>query len=154
MKLRNNDGVLLLIKYPKKKLNKGPDVAQNEFIEFLVNVPLDPYLADLSERLSGNAEFFFKHELRGFFGYLPKTNNSIRNSKVNIVIAVGAYSKDPYYVQATRALASELLGDEIKFSGHNDVCFWMSKEFANTINSTPIDMGISIRLDGRFCAYT
>ncbi len=119
----------------KKNLNEGPDAAQNKFMKSLVNVPFDPYPADLSERLSGNVEFFFKHELRGFFGYLPKTN-SIINSKVNIVTAVGADSQDAYYVQATKALASELVCDNIVFPGHHDVCFWMPKEFANAIKST------------------
>jgi len=119
----------------EKNLNEGPDAAQNEFMKSLVNVPFDPYPADLSERLSDNVDFFFKHELRGFFGYLPKIN-SIRNSKVNIVTAVGADSKDAYYVQATKALASELVCNNIEFPGHHDVCFWMPKEFANAIKST------------------
>lgn len=56
----------------EKNLNEGPDAAQNEFMKSLVNVPFDPYPMDLSERLSGNVDFFFKHELKGFLGYLPK----------------------------------------------------------------------------------
>jgi pimeloyl-ACP methyl ester carboxylesterase len=119
----------------EKNLNEGPDAAQTEFMKSLVNVPFDPYPADLGERLSGNVDFFFKHELRGFFGYLPKTN-SIRKSKVNIVTAIGADSIDAYYVQATKALTAELGCSHVEFPGHHDVCFWMPKEFANAIQST------------------
>ncbi|VFJ13623.1 hypothetical protein [Candidatus Nitrosocosmicus franklandus] len=55
-------------------MNEGPDASQNEFIESLVNVSLDSYPADPSERLSGNVEFFFKHELReeGYLDIYPK----------------------------------------------------------------------------------
>jgi len=119
----------------EKNLNEGQDAAQNEFMKSLVNVPFDPYPADLSERLSSNVDFFFKHELKGFFGYLPKIN-TIRNNKVNIITAVGADSNNAYYVQATRALASELECNSVEFPGHHDVCFWMPKEFANAIKST------------------
>jgi pimeloyl-ACP methyl ester carboxylesterase len=118
-----------------KNLIEGPDVAQAEFMKSLVNVPFDPYPQDLNERLSGNVDFFFKHEMRGFFGYLPEIN-LIRNNKVNLVTAVGADSNDAYYVQATRALAAELGCENIKFPGHHDVCFWMPKEFANAIKRT------------------
>ena len=119
----------------EKNLNEGSDAAQNEFMKSLVNVPFDPYPTDLSERISGNVDFFFKHELRGFFGYLPKIN-TIRNKKVNIITAVGVNSNDAYYVQATKALAAELGCDNVEFPGHHDVCFWMPKEFANAIKNT------------------
>ena len=119
----------------EKNLNEGSDAAQNEFMKSLVNVPFDPYPTDLSERISGNVDFFFKHELRGFFGYLPKVN-TIRNKKVNIITAVGVNSNDAYYVQATKALAAELGCDNVEFPGHHDVCFWMPKEFANAIKNT------------------
>ncbi len=118
-----------------KYLHEGAEAAQTEFMKSLVNVPFDPYPPDLNERLSGNVDFFFKHEFKGFFGYLPKIN-TIRNNKVNIITAVGADSNNAYYVQATRALASELGCDNIDFPGHHDVCFWMPKEFANAIKST------------------
>ncbi len=119
----------------EKNLNEGPDAAQNEFMKSLVNVPFDPYPADLSERLSGNVDFFFRHELRGFFGYFPKIN-SIMNSKVNMVTAVGADSNDAYYVHATKTLTAELGCNSVEFPGHHDVCFWMPNEFANAIKST------------------
>ena len=118
----------------EKNLSEGSDIAQTEFMKSLVNVPFDPYPVDLNERLSGNIDFFFKHEMRGFFGYLPKIN-SIKNNKVNIITAVGADSNDAYYVRATRALASKLGRNNIEFPGHHDVCFWMPKEFANAIKS-------------------
>jgi len=118
-----------------KSLREGSDVAQIEFMKSLVNVPSSPYPQDLNERLSGNVDFFFKHEFRAFFGYLPKIN-TIRNNKVGIVTAVGVDSNNAYYVQATRALAAELVCDTVEFPGHHDVCFWMPKEFANTIKST------------------
>jgi pimeloyl-ACP methyl ester carboxylesterase len=119
----------------EKSLNEGSDVAQTEFMKSLVNVPFDSYPQDLNERLSGNVNFFFKHELIGFFGYSPKIN-TIRNNKVNIITAVGANSKDAYYVRATKALAFELGCDNVEFPGHHDVCFWMPKEFADAIKST------------------
>ena len=119
----------------EKNLNEGPDSSQNEFMKSLVNVPFDPYPADLSERLSGNVDFFFKHEFRAFFEYQPKIS-TIRNNKVNIVTATGIDSNDAYYVQATKALASKLGCNHVDFPGHHDVCFWMPEEFANTIQST------------------
>ena len=119
----------------EKNLNEGPDSSQNEFMKSLVNVPFDPYPADLSERLSGNVDFFFKHEFRAFFEYQPKIS-TIRNNKVNIVTATGIDSNDAYYVQATKALASKLGCNHVDFPGHHDVCFWMPEEFANAIQST------------------
>ena len=119
----------------EKNLNEGSDAAQNEFMKSLVNVPSSPYPSDLNERLSGNVDFFFKHEFRAFFGYQPKIS-TIRNNKVNIVTATGIESNDAYYVQATKALASKLGCNHVDFPGHHDVCFWMPEEFANAIQST------------------
>lgn len=118
-----------------KGLHEGLDVAQAEFMKSLVNVPFSPYPSDLSERLSGNVDFFFKHELREFIGYVPKID-TIRNNKVGIVTATGIDSNDAYYVQATKALASKLGCNNVEFPGHHDVCFWMPKEFSNAIQST------------------
>ena len=53
-----------------------------------------------------------------------------------MVTATGADSIDAYYVQATRALATELGCDNVEFPDHHDVCFWMPKEFANAVQST------------------
>lgn len=116
-------------------LHKGYDLAQAEFMKSLVNVPFSAYPPDLNERLSGNVDFFFKHELKSFFQYLPNTN-TIRNNKVNIITATGIDSIDAYYVQATKALAAELGCNNVQFPGHHDVCFWMPREFANAIQST------------------
>jgi len=118
-----------------KSLNEGSEVAQIQFMESLVNVPAGPYPTDLNERLSGNVDFFFKHEFRAFFGYMPKIN-VIKNNKVNVVTATGIDSNDAYYVKATRALAAELGCSSVEFPGHHDVCFWMPQEFANAIQST------------------
>ena len=118
-----------------KGLHEGLAVAQTEFMKSLVNVPLSPYPPDLNERLSGNVDFFFKHELREFIGYVPKIN-TIRSNKVSIVTATGIDSNDAYYVQATKALASKLGCNNVEFPGHHDVCFWMPKEFSNAIQST------------------
>jgi pimeloyl-ACP methyl ester carboxylesterase len=118
-----------------KCLHEGLDAAQTEFMKSLVNVPYSPYPPDLNERLSGNVDFFFKHELREFIGYVPKINK-IRSNKVSIVTATGIDSNDAYYVQATKALASNLGCNNVEFPGHHDVCFWMPKEFSNAIQST------------------
>ncbi|HKO64391.1 MAG TPA: alpha/beta hydrolase [Candidatus Nitrosocosmicus sp.] len=118
-----------------KSLNEGSEVAQIQFMKSLVNVPASPYPPDLNERLSGNVDFFFKHEFRTFFGYMPKID-AIKNNKVNIVTATGIESNDAYYVKATRALAAELGCSSVEFPGHHDVCFWMPKEFASAIQST------------------
>jgi pimeloyl-ACP methyl ester carboxylesterase len=118
-----------------KSLHEGYDVAQNEFMKSLVNVPFSPYPPDLNERLSGNVDFFFRHEFRAFFGYLPKIK-ALRNNKVSIVTATGIDSNDAYYVQTTRALAAELGCNNVEFPGHHDVCFWMPKEFAKAVQNT------------------
>ena len=45
-----------------KSLREGWQAAQTEFMSSLINVPDKPYPSDLNERLSGNVDFFFKHE--------------------------------------------------------------------------------------------
>ena len=42
--------------------------AQTEFMASLINVPDSPLPTDLNNRISGNLDFFFKHELRAFLG--------------------------------------------------------------------------------------
>jgi pimeloyl-ACP methyl ester carboxylesterase len=114
---------------------EGWQAAQTEFMASLINVPDTPYPPDLNERISGNVDFFLKHEFRAFFGYLPNIE-SIRNYSVNMVTATGRDSDDAYYVQATRALAANLGCANIEFPGHHDVSFWMPEEFASAIRRT------------------
>lgn len=57
----------------EKSLHEGYDVAQTEFMKSLVNVPFSPYPPDLNERLSGNVDFFFKHEFRALGIYPIQT---------------------------------------------------------------------------------
>jgi pimeloyl-ACP methyl ester carboxylesterase len=118
-----------------KSQRKGWQAAQTEFMASLINVPDKPYPPDLNERLSGNVDFFFKHEFKAFYKYQPNIE-SIRNHNVKMVTATGRDSDDAYYVQTTRALAAKLGCENVKFPGHHDVSFWMSEEFANAILST------------------
>ena len=121
--------------YAKNQI-EGWQAAQTEFMKSLINVPVDaPFPSDLNERLSGNVDFFFKHELRAVFGYLPNIQ-TIRNNKVSMVTAVGKDSDDAYYVQTAKALAAKLDCKNVVFPGHHDVSFWMPKEFAKAIRLT------------------
>jgi pimeloyl-ACP methyl ester carboxylesterase len=117
------DGIYL--KYQRE----GWQAAQIEFMASLVNVPDSPYPPDLNERLVGNVDFFFKHEFRNFYDYLPEIE-CLSNSRINMVTATGRESDGAYYVQATKALAASLGCENIEFPGHHDVSFWMPKEFA------------------------
>ena len=116
--------------------------AQTEFMASLINVPDKPYPPVLNERLSGNVDFFFKHEFKAFYKYQPNIEN-IRNHNVKMVTATGRDSDDAYYVQATRALAARLGCENVEFPGHHDVSFWMPEEFANTILSTLKRYGVA-----------
>ena len=118
-----------------KSQREGSQAAQTEFMASLVNVPDTPYPPDLNERISGNVDFFFKHEFKAFFKYLPKIE-SIRNHNVKMITGIGRDSDDAYYVQATKTLATKLGCENIEFPGHHDVSFWMPEEFANAILST------------------
>jgi pimeloyl-ACP methyl ester carboxylesterase len=118
-----------------KSQHEGSGAAQTEFMRSLINVPDSPIPPDLNERLSGNVHFFFKHELRSFFGYLPNIE-IIRKNNVNMVTAIERDSNNAYYVQATRALAARLGCENIEFPGHHDLSFWMPREFANAIQNT------------------
>jgi pimeloyl-ACP methyl ester carboxylesterase len=118
-----------------KSQREGWQAAQTEFMASLINVPDEPYPPDLNERLSGNVDFFFKHEFKAFYKYQPNIE-SIRNHNVKMVTATGRDSDDAYYVQATRALAAKLGCENVEFPGHHDVSFWMPEEFANAILST------------------
>jgi pimeloyl-ACP methyl ester carboxylesterase len=112
-----------------KSQREGWQAAQIEFMASLLNVPDSPYPTDLNDRLAGNVDFFFKHEFRPFYDYLPKVD-SLRNSRINMVTATGRESDGAYYVQATKALAARLGCKNIEFPGHHDVSFWMPEEFA------------------------
>lgn len=81
-----------------KSQREGWQAAQIEFMASLINVPDSPYPADLNDRLSGNVDFFFKHEFRPFYDYLPNIE-SIRNNRVNMVTATGKDSDEAYYVR-------------------------------------------------------
>ena len=109
---------------------EGWQAAQIEFMASLLNVPDSPYPPDLNERLAGNVDFFFKHEFRHFYDYLPYIE-SLRNNGTSMVTATGKESDEAYYVQATKALAARLGCENIEFPGHHDVSFWMPEEFAD-----------------------
>ncbi len=118
-----------------KSQREGSQAAQTEFMASLVNVPDTPYPPDLNERISGNVDFFFKHEFKAIYKYLPNIE-SIRNHNVKMVTGTGRDSDDAYYVQATKTLATKLGCENVEFPGHHDVSFWMPEEFANAILST------------------
>ena len=118
-----------------KSQREGSLAAQTEFMASLINVPNSPFPTDLNDRLTGNIDFFFKHEFRAFLGYQPNIEN-IRENNVHMVTAVGRDSDNAYYVQTTRALAAKLGCENIEFPGHHDLSFWMPKEFANAIQKT------------------
>ena len=73
-----------------------------EFMASLINVPDAPYPSDLNKRISGNMDFFFKHEYKTFVEYLPN-GERIRSNNVHMAAAISRESSDAYYVQATRA---------------------------------------------------
>ncbi len=118
-----------------KSQHEGSQAAQTEFMASLINVPDSPFPADLNIRISGNIDFFFKHEFKAFYGYLPNITN-IRKNKVQLVTAVGRDSDNAYYVQATRALAAKLGCQNLEFPGHHDLSLWMPREFAKSIQET------------------
>jgi pimeloyl-ACP methyl ester carboxylesterase len=118
-----------------KSQHEGSQVAQTEFMGSLINVPDYPIPPDLNERLSGNVDFFFEHELRSFFGYLPNIE-IIKKNNVQMVTAIGRDSNNAYYVQAMRALAARLGCENIEFPGHHDISLWMPREFASAIQNT------------------
>jgi pimeloyl-ACP methyl ester carboxylesterase len=113
-----------------KSQREGWQAAQTEFMASLLNVPDSPYPPDLNERLAGNVDFFFKHEFRHFYDYLPNIER-LRNNRINMITATGRESDDAYYVQATKALAARVGCKNIEFPGHHDVSFWMPDEFAD-----------------------
>jgi hypothetical protein len=115
-----------------KSQHEGSLSAQTEFMASLINVPDSPLHTDLNNRISGNVDFFFKHEFKAFFEYLPNIE-SIRKNNVHLVTATGRDSDDAYYVRGTGALASKLGCENVEFPGHHDISLWMPKEFATAI---------------------
>ena len=101
----------------------------------LIGAPDIPFPPDLDKRVSGNLDFFFRHEYKAFTQYIPDVKR-IRENKVKMVTAVGRDSDDSQYVQSTRALASKLRCKCIEFPGQHDVSFYMPKEFATAVRST------------------
>ena len=73
----------------------------------LIGAPDIPFPPDLDKRVSGNLDFFFRHEYKAFTQYIPDVKR-MRENKVKMVTAVGRDSDDSQYVQSTRALASKL----------------------------------------------
>jgi len=126
----------------KKSQREGSLAAQTEFMASLISVPDSPFPTDLNDRLSGNIDFFFKHEFRAFFRYLPNIE-SIRKNNLHMVTAIGRDSDNAYYVQTTKALAVKLGCENIEFPGHHDLSLWMPKEFANAIQKTLERYGFS-----------
>jgi pimeloyl-ACP methyl ester carboxylesterase len=125
-----------------KSQREGSLAAQTEFMASLISVPDSPFPTDLNDRLSGNVDFFFKHEFRAFFRYLPNIE-SIRKNNLHMVTAIGRDSDNAYYVQTTKALAVKLGCENIEFPGHHDLSLWMPKEFANAIQKTLERYGFS-----------
>jgi pimeloyl-ACP methyl ester carboxylesterase len=118
-----------------KNLLEGWQAALPEFTATLIGAPDIPFPPDLNERISGNMDFFFRHEYKAFAQYIPDVKR-IRENKVKMVTAVGRDSDDSQYVQSTRALASKLRCECIQFPGQHDVSFYMPQEFAKAIKNT------------------
>jgi hypothetical protein len=126
---------MALISSYLKNLREGWQAALPNFVATLIGAPDIPFPPDLNERVSGNMDFFFRHEYRAFAQYIPDVKR-IRENKVDLVTAVGGASDNSQYVQATRALTSRLHCKCIEFPGQHDVSFYMPKEFGNAIKST------------------
>jgi len=106
-----------------------------DFSASLIVAPDIPFPPDFNERVSGNMDFFFRHECKAFTQYIPDVKR-IRENKVKMVTAVGRDSDDSQYVQSTKALASKLHCECIEFPGQHDVSFYMPEEFAKAVRST------------------
>ena len=118
-----------------KNLREGWEARSVDFSASLIGAPEIPFPPDLDERISGNMDFFFRHECKTFIQYIPDVKR-IRENKVNMVAAIGRDSDDSQYVQSTRALASKLHCECIEFPGQHDVSFYMPEEFAKAVRST------------------
>ena len=118
-----------------KSQKEGWEAALVDFMDSLINAPDIPFPSDLNERVSGNIDFFFKHEFKPFIGYIPDFRR-IQENGVEMVVAVGAESDDAYYVRATREIASRIGCRCIKFPGQHDASFYIPEEFTNALRNT------------------
>jgi hypothetical protein len=84
-----------------KSQREGWQAAQTEYMASLINVLCTPYPPALNKRLSNNIDFFFKHEIKAFYAYIPNVE-STRNSRLKIVTAIGKDSDRAYNVQTTK----------------------------------------------------
>ena len=114
-----------------KNLREGWQAALPDFVATLIGAPDIPFPPDLDKRVSGNMDFFFRHEYKAFAQYIPNVKR-IKENNVDMITAVGRDSDDSQYVQATRALTSRLRCKCVEFPGQHDVSFYMPQEFANT----------------------
>jgi hypothetical protein len=111
------------------------EAALLDFSASLIGAPDIPFPPDIDKRVSGNMDFFFRHEYKTFIKYIPDVKR-IRENKVSMMAAIGRDSDDSQYVQSTRALASKLHCECIEFPGQHDVSFYMPEEFAKAVRST------------------
>ncbi len=118
-----------------KSQREGWETALVDFMSSLIGVPDIPYPKDLNERVSGNMEFFFKHELTPFIRFIPDFRGILEN-EVNMVVAVGTDSDNAYYVQSTRIVAANLGCECVEFPGHHDASFYMPEEFSSAVRNT------------------
>jgi pimeloyl-ACP methyl ester carboxylesterase len=118
-----------------KNLREGSQAALVDFSASLIGAPDIPFLPDLDERISGNMDFFFRHEYKTFIQYIPDVKQ-IKENEVSMVAAIGRDSDESQYVQSTWALASKLHCECIEFPGQHDVSFYMPEEFAKAVLSS------------------
>ena len=101
----------------RKNLREGWQAALPEFTATLIGAPDIPFPPDLNEWVSGNMDFFFRHEYKAFTQYIPDVKR-IRENKVKMVTAVGRDSDDSQYVQSTRALRHSFTVDALSFQAN------------------------------------
>ncbi len=118
-----------------KSQREGWQAAIADFMAALVGMSDNPFPPDLNERISGNIDFFFKHEYKPFVRYHPDVER-IRNNNVSILAAVGRDSDDAYYVQSTRMLANKLGCEIHEYPGHHGASLYMPEEFSKAIRKT------------------
>ena len=87
-----------------KSQKEGWKAALGDFINSLINAPDIPFPLDLKERVSGNIDFFFKHEFKSLICYIPDFKR-LQENDVDMVVAVGVESDDVDDVQSTKEIA-------------------------------------------------
>ena len=118
-----------------KNLREGWEAALVDFSASLIGAPEIPIPPDLDGRISGNMDFFFRHEYKTIIQYIPDVKR-IKENEVSMVAAIGRDSDESQYVQSTRALAAKLHCECIEFPGQHDVSFYVPEEFAKAVLST------------------